>query len=390
MGDLDQRDRNMDDYTQRLVERLDNPNGLENQPVREKLIRIGQPAVPALIKALDSVSNRVRWEAALILGSIGGRHATKALIAALKDENIGVRWMAMDSLIALDRAAVIPLLLALRKDFGSVQVREGAYHIFHVLKERGHLPKPLSQVFDSLISVEPEVEVPWAVECALEELHIRPSNEEKGKIAMDIPMNAKVWCTDGGGGTSTHVIIDPIKDKVTHMVIREKSFPFEERLVPVEDIVESSPTEIRLNCTVEGLSKMEAYLQTEFLPGEYANLGVSMLWPYASPEFPFMLMEHKMVPANELSIRRGAEVLATDGRVGKVDEFLAEPESGGITHLVLREGHLWGQKDITIPISQIDRIEQDKVYLKVDQNIIESLPAIPIHHRQEHHQESSS
>jgi sporulation protein YlmC with PRC-barrel domain len=390
MSDLDQHDRNQDEQIQHLVERLDNPNGLENEPIREKLIHIGQPAIPTLTKALVSPSVRVRWEAALVLGSIGGPRVTQALIAALKDENVGVRWMAMDSLIAVDRDAVIPLLLALRKDFSSTVIREGAYHVFHVLKERGHLPLPLSQVFDSLKSLEPEVEVPWAVECALEELHIYSSKKKKGKIAMDIPMDAKVLCTDGVGGTSTHIIIDPIKDKVTHLVVREKSFSYKERLVPVEDILESNTTEIRLNCTVEGLSKMESFLQTEFLPGEYANLGVSMLWPYASPEFPFMLMEHEMVPANELSIRRGAEVLATDGRVGKVDEFLVEPESGGITHLVLREGHLWGQKDITIPISQIDRIEQDKVYLKVDQNYVESLPAIPIHKRQEHHQEPSA
>ena len=32
-----------------------------------------------------------------------------------------------------------------------------------------------------------------------------------------------------------------------------------------------------------------------------------------------------------------------------MDEFLADPASRQITHLVLREGHLWSQKDVVVP-----------------------------------------
>jgi hypothetical protein len=49
---------------------------------------------------------------------------------------------------------------------------------------------------------------------------------------------------------------------------------------------------------------------------------------------------------------------------------------------VLREGHLWGQKDVTIPVSQIERIEEDAVHLKLDKRSIEALPAIPVRRRQ--------
>jgi hypothetical protein len=65
--------------------------------------------------------------------------------------------------------------------------------------------------------------------------------------------------------------------------------------------------------------------------------------------------------------------------VGRVDEFLIDPENDHITHLVMREGHLWGQKDVTIPISEIDRIEGDSVYLKLSKDEVEALPAIPMH-----------
>jgi len=65
-----------------------------------------------------------------------------------------------------------------------------------------------------------------------------------------------------------------------------------------------------------------------------------------------------------------------------VDEFLINPINDTISHLVLREGHLWGQKNITIPLSQIDRIDENTVWLKLDKQSIEALPAIPIHRGQ--------
>jgi hypothetical protein len=39
------------------------------------------------------------------------------------------------------------------------------------------------------------------------------------------------------------------------------------------------------------------------------------------------------------------------------------------------EGHLWGKKEVTIPVSAIDRIEEDTVYLKLDKKAVESLPS---------------
>jgi sporulation protein YlmC with PRC-barrel domain len=71
-------------------------------------------------------------------------------------------------------------------------------------------------------------------------------------------------------------------------------------------------------------------------------------------------------------------VQARDGHVGRVDEFLVDPTNGHITHLIMREGHLWGQKNVTIPVSEIDHIDEDTVHLKMDKREIELLPAIPI------------
>jgi sporulation protein YlmC with PRC-barrel domain len=199
---------------------------------------------------------------------------------------------------------------------------------------------------------------------------------------MDIPLDADVFCQDGLCGQSTYLIVDPTTRQVTHLVLREQWFPHAEYLVPVERIVESTAGEIRLDCTRHDIFRLEPFIETDYVEGdledfEYAASQYRM-WPYVLPESPAVLVENERVPPGELAIRRGTPVQATDGRAGQVDEFLVDPESGQITHLVLREGHLWGQKDVTIPISEIDRIKENTVYLKLDKSQVEALPTIPV------------
>jgi len=198
---------------------------------------------------------------------------------------------------------------------------------------------------------------------------------------MDIPINAKVICQDEPIGNSILVIINPITRTVTHLVVRKKEFPVgEDYLVPVEWVKTSSAKEIHLTCSKEDFDHAKPFVTTEFINGDRPLLdyapGSYLTWPYVSTQIPVVL--HKQIPAGELAIGRGAQVIARDGYIGRVDEFLVTIESH-ISHLVLREGHLWGQKDITIPVEEIDRIDKDgNVHLKLSRAEIEKLPAIPL------------
>jgi sporulation protein YlmC with PRC-barrel domain len=194
---------------------------------------------------------------------------------------------------------------------------------------------------------------------------------------MDIPNNAEVLCQDRVCGHSTFIILNPVANEVTHIVVRQDGYPYADRLVPVGLIVESTPTQIHLSCTEDELANMERFIEYEFL-GPTASPPYYMIWPYNYPGAEFSALEHEHVPVDELAVRRGAHVEATDGHVGRVDEFLIAPQTGHITHLVMRKGHLWGQRDVTIPISQISHIEEDVVYLKLDKAGIAALPTIPI------------
>jgi uncharacterized protein YrrD len=199
---------------------------------------------------------------------------------------------------------------------------------------------------------------------------------------MDIPMNAEVSCTDGPCGTSNCVILNPITDQVTHIAVEGNSFPYVKRLVPVEKIKETTSDMIQLNCDLYEYVTMPEFIQSEFIiPSPYGGneeIPTTMLLPYAMV-LGTITIEHEQIPPNELAIHRGTPVMAINERVGQVDEFLVEPKSGYITHLVLREGHLWGKKDVSIPVSQIDHIEKDTVYLKIFKQEVEALPTLPIH-----------
>jgi sporulation protein YlmC with PRC-barrel domain len=199
---------------------------------------------------------------------------------------------------------------------------------------------------------------------------------------MDIPINAQVRCVDGDCGQSTYVVINPTTDQVTHLVVKENGFLGGEYVVPMDQVLEATPHVIRLRCTKDELKAMDNFIEVEYIRSDtpiYTHTADPyLMWPYVIPATNLILEEHEHIPPGELAVRRGAEVKASDGRVGRVDEFLVDPANGHITHLVLREGHLWGQKDVIIPVSQIDRIEEDTVCLKLDKRGIERLPAIPV------------
>jgi sporulation protein YlmC with PRC-barrel domain len=196
---------------------------------------------------------------------------------------------------------------------------------------------------------------------------------------MDVPLNAQVRCADGPCGQSTRIVLNPTTDQVTHVVVKEQSAPHAERLVDLNLVTEATPQVIRLRCTGDQLADFEPFVTAEFVEARVPRYssGVYMM-PYVTSMDGQAMVETESVPRGELAVQRGARVEATDGAVGRVDEFLLDPRSQRVTHLVLRQGHLWGQRDVTIPISQIELISENAVYLKLDKQQVEALPTVPI------------
>jgi sporulation protein YlmC with PRC-barrel domain len=204
---------------------------------------------------------------------------------------------------------------------------------------------------------------------------------------MDIPLDVEVHCSDGACGKSTAIIVEPNTEKVTHFVVQAEGSQY---LVPIEAIAESAANRIQLRWSRQELAAAAPFEKAMFAGqdiGAYTApgaMGASVAWPYGA-ESEYMLQAAaaafvpvEQIPEGERAIHTGAYVEATDGGVGHVEEFLIDPASGRITHLILREGHLWGKKDVTIPLDQIDRVEDDVVYLKLNKEDVGELPAVPV------------
>ncbi|MCP5098832.1 MAG: PRC-barrel domain containing protein [Chloroflexi bacterium] len=198
---------------------------------------------------------------------------------------------------------------------------------------------------------------------------------------MDIPLNADVHCPDGRCGRSTFIIVNPTTETVTHLVVREQWPSRIERLVPVDWISVSTRDVIVLTKEREKFAQLDPFFLTDFVQRDVPHFAtdpkLTLLWPYVVPAKRIVSVGHRQIPAGKLAIRRGARVQATDGRVGVVNELMVDPESGNITHLILQDGHVWGKKLITIPVAQIEHIEEKVIQLKLDKKGVEALPAIP-------------
>lgn len=202
----------------------------------------------------------------------------------------------------------------------------------------------------------------------------------------DIPIQAKVVCTDGPCGESETVILNPETREVTHVVVKAKDLASgEHHLVPIDQVAETSRDLIRLRCSQAELAQMDLFVETHYThtqkeptidwPVDYTTRSV----PRATLSEPRYAKETvERIPPGELAIRRGTKVAARDGQVGHVGELVVDLQTGHISHMLLEQGHLWGKREITLPVSAIDYVMEDTIYLKLDKKAIAALPAVPV------------
>jgi len=96
-----------------LVEALgDRDHGVRRRVVKA-LAKIGKGAVNALLVTLESHDWELRRQAVETLGIIGDPRAVQPLVAALGDQDIGVRWQAIRALERIGSPAVEPLVSVL-------------------------------------------------------------------------------------------------------------------------------------------------------------------------------------------------------------------------------------------------------------------------------------
>ena len=188
----------------------------------------------------------------------------------------------------------------------------------------------------------------------------------------EFAMGAMASCVDGPGGKVSRVIIDPATETVTHLVIEPKHRLGVGRLVPL-DLVETTAGDIRLRCTVEEFGGLEAAQEAELVDDVTGGLGVGGLNAPMGVVSPVPAILRDVVPLGEAEVDRGDPVHALDGEIGRVQGLLVDPDHHRVTHVLLQEGHLWGRKNVSIPVSAVTGIENG-IRLSLTKKQIEDLP----------------
>ena len=140
--------------------------------------------------------------------------------------------------------------------------------------------------------------------------------------------------------------------------------------------------------------ELDAAEETQFVPGTrvYEAYGPEQVlaWPYSSlggidsveGEIVSGVSEtvtYDTLPLGEVAVRRGDRVQATDGAIGHVEGLVIDPRNHHVTHVLLQEGHLWGRKDVAIPIDAVTGVA-DGIRLDITKQQVQDLQPVDIDH----------
>ncbi|MDA8291229.1 MAG: hypothetical protein M0Z33_06055 [Actinomycetota bacterium] len=209
---------------------------------------------------------------------------------------------------------------------------------------------------------------------------------------MEFPIGAEVRCADGRCGTLVRVVVDPVARAVTHLVVEPSPHAGAARLVPV-DLVDRGGATVVLRCGSEELGLLDPAEETEFVPARGRSLGYrpDEVWnlPYyglglgwgpgsgASTADRVEPVVYDRVPPGEVEVRRNEQVHATDGPVGRVQGLVVDPRDHHVTHVLLQEGHLWGRKQVAIPIRSVTSVAAG-IRVGLTRDEVRDLPPVEI------------
>ncbi|MDR3576081.1 MAG: BON domain-containing protein [Anaerolineaceae bacterium] len=196
---------------------------------------------------------------------------------------------------------------------------------------------------------------------------------------------------DGEYGRLQQLILDPHKDRVVALVVRQFGLygPLNSRtvIVPEEEVADATDKEVRLKISREQVNALPEYKLDSVLLVEGRNYEVDdEFFTVRGPQgFEFGRIPTEQQPGFledeigqserkrlALQLRGGHKVFCRDGHAGTVSMMLLDPR-GRVKGFVMHAGHLPG-RNLIVPVAWVQEVDIENVHLSVEKSALESLP----------------
>ena len=84
---------------------------------------------------------------------------------------------------------------------------------------------------------------------------------------------------------------------------------------------------------------------------------------------------YNTLPSGQVAVRRGDHVHATDSNIGQIQGLVIDPGSHQVTHVLLQEGHVFGRKDVAIPVGAVTGVNESGIQLNITKQRVKDLPS---------------
>ena len=215
---------------------------------------------------------------------------------------------------------------------------------------------------------------------------------------MEFTEGVHVFTADGQQvGKISRFVVDPATNEVTHIVVQKGWLLPEDKVVALQMVSAATEEKVVLSVDMDDFDHLPPFEEEYFVRTADDDMRAAgyatsknfpaYCWypPQGYPGYPtFTLDYHPMstmvttrrnTPEETIPLKDGANIISADGEhVGNIERLFIEPGFNRATHLVIKYGTLFKERKL-IPTHWVKSVEEDKVYLNVSSQLLDSLPS---------------
>ena len=215
---------------------------------------------------------------------------------------------------------------------------------------------------------------------------------------MELKEGTDVFTSSGEQvGKINRIVLDPITNEVTHIVVQKGWLLPEDKVVPFEMISSATEERVVLNEDIGDFEQLPPFEETHFIRAPAEDISQTRdtsdpdtpayYWyppPYGYIGYPAYGLGYstwppvetiRNIPEDSIPLKEGTKVLSSDGEhVGDIDRLFIEPDSSRATYFLISQGLLFKDRKL-VPVNWVRSVEEDEVHLGVSSRFLERLPA---------------